>query len=119
MTFCLRVVFYCSWLLATAIGQTLVVHPLGKETIHLDGILDEPVWQHADAISQLTMVEPHEGGRPSFPTSVKALADQRNIYLGIVCIDPHPEKIVVYSRIRDSYLRNEDWIRFVLDTNRD
>ncbi|NOX37625.1 MAG: carbohydrate binding family 9 domain-containing protein [Calditrichaeota bacterium] len=119
MTFRLRVLICWSWLLASAVAQTLVVYPLENETIHLDGILDEPAWQRADAITHLTMVEPHEGAEPTFQTIVKVLADERHIYLGIMCYDPQPDKIVVYSRIRDSYLRSEDWIKFVLDTNRD
>ncbi len=84
----------------------------------IDGILDEPSWKRADAIDDLTMVEPDEGAAPSGKTEVRVLCDRKNLYVGIRCIDSDPAGIVSYSVARDSSLRNEDHVKIVLGTFR-
>ncbi len=84
-----------------------------------DGIVNDPCWKHVDSIPNLTMVEPTEGASPTFPTVVKILATEKEIILGVVCYDNEPDKIVAYSKARDSYLRGEDYVKFVFDTYRD
>ncbi len=84
-----------------------------------DGVVDDPCWRNVDSIANLTMVEPQEGGKPVFPTVVKVLATDKELILGIVCYDNDPDKIVAYSKARDSYLRGEDYIKFVFDTYQD
>jgi len=86
------------------------------QTIHLNGIPDEAVWQKAGVINSFKMIDPTEHGEPSFATKVMLLADHKNIYLGFICKDPHPEKIVAYSKARDARLRSEDYIKIVFDT---
>ncbi len=102
-----------------ATAQTLSVYRLREQTIRLDGWLDEPVWEQAEAIRRLTMVEPREGQPATFATTVKILANTKALYLGIRCYDPEPERMVVSSTIRDAYLSDEDRIKFVFDTNLD
>ncbi len=87
--------------------------------MHFDGRVDDPCWQGVDSIPNLTMVEPQEGIPPTFRTVVKVLADAGEIYLGVICYDDRPDKIVSYSKAKDSYLRGEDYIKFVFDTYRD
>jgi len=99
-------------------------HPVirvGKNTrgLHFDGRVDEPCWQDADSISNLTMVEPDEGSTPTYPTVVRIIANEKEIIVGVICYDDHPEKIVSFSKARDSRLRGEDHIKFVFDTYRD
>jgi hypothetical protein len=89
------------------------------ESIHLDGHLDEMEWRRADSIASLSMIEPVVNGTPTFPTVVKVLVTPKNIYLGIRCFDDHPEKIVAFSKARDSELENEDYLKVILDTYRD
>jgi len=104
---------------ATLFGQdgrpTLRVGDLPAE-LNLDGRLDEPIWLTALAIPYLTMTEPVEGGDLVGTTVVRVLADSRMIVIGIACSDPEPSRIVSYSKARDSELRGEDHIKFILDT---
>ncbi|NOX66439.1 MAG: carbohydrate binding family 9 domain-containing protein [Chlorobi bacterium] len=98
-------------------GQKLKVHVLNEnDQIYLDGILNEQVWKDADSIGNLTMVEPVEGAAPTQKTTIRILADESNIYLGIRCYDSQPSKIISYSKSRDSYMYSEDRIKFVFDT---
>ncbi len=84
--------------------------------LNLDGIVNDTCWLQADSISNLTMVEPNEGGTPSFPTVVRVLANKKEIILGIICYDNRPDKITAFSKARDSELEGEDYIKFVFDT---
>ncbi len=90
-----------------------------KGPIKLDGHLNEPDWQQAPVLTGLHTTVPVEGGTPTGKTEVRVLAEPRNIYLGIVCYDPEPDKIVSFSKLRDANLRYEDHIRIVLDPMRD
>lgn len=84
--------------------------------IKLDGILSEPEWGKADSISSLTEVDPDEGTKPTARTVVRFLANSDDIAIGIEAYDPNPSGIVAFSRGRDSFLRNQDYIKIVMDT---
>ena len=90
-----------------------------REAVRLDGWLNEADWDRADSIIIAAMVEPEENGMPTYPTVVKILVDQKNIYLGLICFDDQPDQIVSFSKARDAELENEDNIKFILDTYRD
>jgi hypothetical protein len=83
--------------------------------LRLDGILDEPAWAAAPAIPALTMTEPHEGGTPAAATLVRVLADRHDLVIGVLARDPDPSGIVSTSKARDPELRNEDYLKLVLD----
>src|SRR5262245_8457645 len=85
--------------------------------LHLDGRLTEPEWlAAADSIADLTMVEPDEGSTPTAPTIIKVLASDREVVVGIRCIDLEPGAIVSFSKARDSELAEEDNVFVVFDT---
>jgi len=86
------------------------------QAIQINGILDDDAWDVAGMISSFRMVEPHENSDPSFLTEVRIIADAKNLYLGIKCFDPDPDKMVVFSKARDSELDDEDYVKFVFDT---
>jgi len=84
--------------------------------IRIDGRLDEAAWVQADAITSLTMTEPHEGATPSMATRVRVLASRRHLVIGIECDDPDPAGIVSFSKKRDPDLEGEDYVGIVIDT---
>ena len=92
---------------------------LPRSEMTLDGVLSEPFWADVDAITNLTMIEPLEGGVPAGKTIVKVLADSTEIVIGVLCNDPDPSGIVSNSKARDAELDDEDHITIVLDTFRD
>jgi Domain of unknown function (DUF5916) len=99
--------------------HSLKVGVLPQSVVRLDGVLNEEVWAEAEAISNLTMIEPEEGGVPVGKTIVKVLANATEIIIGILCNDPDPSGIVSNSKARDAELDDEDHITIVLDTFRD
>ena len=87
--------------------------------IHLDGVLDEPEWQKAAVIPDLTQQAPRPGEPTPFRTEVRILADKENLYFGITCIDPDPAKIAIHTMQRDGDMSGDDTIAIVLDTFHD
>ncbi len=85
-------------------------------SLKLDGILDEPVWQTTDSISNLVQVIPRQGAAPSARTVVRVLAAPDALLIGIRADDPDPAGIVGYARARDAELEEEDHVVVVLDT---
>jgi len=111
-----------------AVSLPVMAQETGHPVIHagkysgglrFDGRVDDSCWKVGDSIPNLTMVEPDEGAKPRFPTVVRILTSDKEIILGIVCYDNDPAKIVSFSKARDSYLRGEDYIKFVFDPYQD
>ena len=87
--------------------------------IRLDGILDEPAWQQAGVIADLTQQAPHPGEPTPFATEVRILTDRDNVYFGITSVDPDPSRIAVHTMQRDGNMRGDDTISIVVDTLND
>jgi hypothetical protein len=95
-------------------SPALTVAPMNGSEIHLDGILDDDAWGQAEAIEDLTMLEPVQGGTPTGRTRVRVLASPTAIVFGVECDDPDPKGIVSYTKQRDGAMGSEDHIEIVL-----
>ena len=71
-------------------------------TINVDGHLDEAQWQDAEVAGDFFQLEPVEGAPATFPTEVRVLYDDKNLYVGFVCFDPNPENIMAPDMQRDT-----------------
>ncbi len=70
-----------------------------SNAITIDGNLDEPAWQRAQVASGFTQFEPDEGAEPTFPTEIRILYDNQQIYIGALLHDPQPGRIAdLFSR---------------------
>src|SRR5574340_738415 len=80
----------CMWLFCPlavyaepAVRPTVEAMPaIGSITI--DGQLDEPAWQHAGVIEDLTQQSPHPGQPTPFHTKLLLLHDGHTLYLGVI-----------------------------------
>jgi len=81
--------------------------------LHVDGVLDEPMWASAQLVDEFTQTDPDEGQPATARTSVRVLASASAIAIGLVC-DQDPGDIVSFSVRRDAGLNNEDHVRIVL-----
>src|SRR5436309_4086322 len=93
-----------------------VALPLVKGPIRIDGILDEPDWQSAVVIPDLTQQSPVPRGTTPYHTEVRVLTDGATIYIGVRCDDPEPGQIATHTMLRDADLASDDAVGFVLDT---
>lgn len=64
-----------------------------KNSIVIDGILDDNEWQNAQEAADFIQHEPYNGAAPSERTSVKILFDDNALYIGARMYDSDPDKI--------------------------
>src|SRR5260221_9482612 len=65
------------------------------DKITIDGVLDEPVWETAPIAKDFIQQEPTEGVPMTYPTEVKVLYDDENLYLGVIAHDPDARRAVI------------------------
>src|SRR2546428_6278870 len=89
---------------------------LGRTTgpIRMDGLLDEPDWQGAGLLADLTQQSPVPGGPTPYHTEIRLLTDGATIYIGLRCADPEPGRIATHTMLRDADLSSDDAGRVVL-----
>lgn len=58
-----------------------------NSTIKIDGKLEEADWEKASVIKDFFRREPRQGGRLAYPSEVRILFDEKNIYIGAFCAD--------------------------------
>ena len=87
--------------------------------ITIDGALDEPAWRSAPKIGDLTQRQPLPGQPPTERTEVTLLHDGDYLYIGVMCYDSEPDRILGSQMGRDAALNSDDRLEIVLDTFRD
>jgi hypothetical protein len=85
----------------------------------VDGKLDDPVWQKAEVINRLTQREPQEGEPITESTEIRILYDDEYLYIGVICNDSQPDRIVASEMRRDAPLQDNDYFEIYLDTYHD
>jgi len=67
----------------------------------IDGWVNDAQWQKAPPVLDFTQFDPEEGALPTEISSVRLLYDDRALYVGVICYDAHPQKIVRQLTRRD------------------
>ena len=78
-----------------------------SETMQIDGLLSEPIWQSAEAATGLRQREPLEGVAATERTEVRILFDSNTLYVGVVAHDRYPDKIIARTLQRDKIMEPE------------
>src|SRR5262245_10907553 len=79
-----------------------IVHALRiDEPIVIDGTLSEPAWQRAQPATHFVQWNPNPGKPASYDTDARFLYDDQNLYVGVRCFDPEPDKITVSGLERE------------------
>jgi len=86
--------------------------------IHVDGELNDAIWQSAPPITEFRQREPRDGGEPTFRTEARVAYDATALYVAVRAIDPQPQKIVGIRTRRDDQSPS-DWIRVIIDSFHD
>ncbi len=90
-----------------------------KNSILIDGKLNEVEWKDADLITGFTQYEPSYGTPSKYKTIVKVLYNNKMIYIGVECLDPDPSRISAKITNRDGSVDDDDSIIIGLDTFND
>jgi hypothetical protein len=78
----------------------------------IDGVLNDPCWKTGEWAGEFTQWIPHEGAKPSQPTQMRILYDDKNIYVAIRAFDSEPEKIIRKAGRRDEITGDAVGINF-------
>ncbi|MBM4175632.1 MAG: carbohydrate binding family 9 domain-containing protein [Ignavibacteria bacterium] len=108
-----------TFFLTEGFGQKIVTAVEIFTPPSIDGMLNDSVWSLAVPNSEFLQQEPKAGENPTFKTEIRILYDKENLYLGIMCYDPEPDKIVARELKRDGNLRGDDNIMMIFDTFND
>ena len=93
--------------------------PAGRAAPAVDGRVVDEAWKDVGAFDTFTQQDPIDGAPASERTEVRVLFDRTTVYVGIICFDPEPDKIIVSQARRDSPLTDVDSVIVVFDTFND
>lgn len=91
----------------------------GAEVPAIDGRVGDAAWQTVKPYTGFTQQDPQEGAPATESTEVRVLVGKGHVYIGIVCFDSDPSKIIVSQARRDASLNDTDSVILVLDTFND
>ncbi len=78
-----------------------------KQSLVVDGILDENIWSDAQVINEFLQKDPDQGVPSTYPTEVRIISTPKGLYVGAVCYQPR-STIVVRNLERDfEYFQND------------
>lgn len=92
---------------------------LVDEAPTIDGVLDDPVWDRAESITEFTQVEPVFCAPGSYPTEIRILTDGDMLYFAMRAYDDDPDGIVANRMARNEIFLYEDGFNIILDTFHD
>jgi hypothetical protein len=82
----------------------------------LDGrVQGDTAWQAAPAIRNFWQIQPDDGQPASQKTEVFVGYTEDTLYVGVICYDEDPDKIIVTDSRRDSSLEETDSFQFIID----
>lgn len=92
----------------------------GEAAPTVDGrISPDEVWMRIQPSSTFTQTDPSEGAPATERTEVRVLLGKTTLYIGIICFDNDPSKIIVSEAKRDGELTDIDSVLVALDTFND
>lgn len=100
----------------SADGRLAVRALRAGRAIDVDGILDEPEWQEAEAVSGFVQTEPQQGEPATEQTVVRVAYDDEYLYISAHCHDSRPDALVVNDLRQDFNPDNQDTFQVILDT---
>ena len=98
--------------------RSAVVTAVDVEIV-IDGALDEAPWRRSPKIGELVQRIPRAGAKPTERTEVTLLHDKDNLYIGVMCYDSEPSRVLASQMARDAQLNPDDRLTVILDTFRD
>jgi len=103
-----------------ALGHVTVRAVRIASPLHIDGRLDEEVYEATATIGDFVQQEPNEGKPATEKTESWVFFDDKNIYVSARCWDTRPDRMVANEMRRDTnQLRQNDTFAVLFDTFHD
>src|SRR5262245_55831042 len=111
----------CGAVAQQSVSTALVAAKLAPEADApvIDGRVDESAWQSVAPFTTFTQQDPDEGQPATEKTEVRVMVGKGQVFIGIICFDSDPSKIIVSQARRDASLNDTDSVIMVLDTFND
>ncbi|MBI4264857.1 MAG: carbohydrate binding family 9 domain-containing protein [Acidobacteria bacterium] len=90
-----------------------------EETIRLDGVPNEAVWERAAPATDFRQRDPDNGAPATEQTEVRLLYDADRLILGVVLHDSEPDRLLGNQMQRDQAFSADDRFMWAIDTFRD
>ncbi|MEO8575853.1 MAG: DUF5916 domain-containing protein [Gemmatimonadales bacterium] len=90
-----------------------------RQSITIDGRLDEPEWKDAVPATQFTQSEPKTGSPATEDTEVRVLFDAERLYVGAYLHDRESDRLIVNDLRKDFAEDQQDDFEVILDTFHD
>ncbi len=110
--------FFANAQQATSVSKKETVAIRTTDRIHIDGILDEAVWQLAPVAGDFVQRQPNPGAPSAFRSEVRLAYDDEALFVGALLFDPHPDSIFSEMSERDQF-GNADWFGIFIDAYQD
>ncbi|MBN2091184.1 carbohydrate binding family 9 domain-containing protein [candidate division KSB1 bacterium] len=95
-------------------NDSLVVRAIrSNETIKIDGVLFEDVWQNGHAFTRFTQSDPIEGAKPTEQTEVRVAYDDKALFIGARMYDSNPDSIMPRLARRDVLVSSDYFALFI------
>jgi len=89
------------------------------ERITFDGRLDEPVWMQAPPADDFLQKLPRNGAPATEKTVARFAYDEDNLYIGVVCAESEPDRILIKDLKEDFDFMSTDLVQIFIDSLHD
>jgi hypothetical protein len=88
-----------------------------ENSLHIDGVLDEPVYSAVPAISDFIQMEPQRGVAATEKTELWVTFDRDHVYVSFRCWESEPSRVVANEMRRDNppLWQGNDIVAFMFD----
>src|SRR4030095_6818954 len=86
-----------------------------EESIVVDGRLDDAAWARATPATDFIQLDPLNGSPATERTEVRILYNGTSLYMGVICFDSEPTRLLRFQRRRDEGLPSDDRFMWVID----
>ena len=93
----------------------MAVRMRDEESIAVDGQLEEDVWKRAVPAADFIQTDPRNGAPATERTEVRIAYSRTALYMGVVCFDDEPGRLLRFQRRRDEGLGSDDRFMWVID----
>lgn len=85
----------------------------------VDGRVIEAIWEQAAPATDFVQQRPLEGKPATEKTEVRFLYTPQSLYIGVICFDSEPDRVLDTQSVRDGNLSDSDSVLIILDTFHD
>ncbi len=89
------------------------------ESIKIDGVLDEAIWESILPITEFVQRLPQDGAAPTEKSQMQIAYNDQYLYFGFTFYDSEPEKVRATILNRGGWIHRDDKLEIALDTYHD